>query len=56
MTLDPIVEWATVLFFILYGLAAFVPSLNTDTFRKVTAVMALIAGVIGLLVLLGVVR
>jgi len=50
--MDTIVEWATVLFFILYGLAAFVPQLNSDMFRKVTAVLALIVGVFGLLVLL----
>ena len=51
--MDLLVEWATVLFFLLYGLAAFVPALNTDMFRKVTAVLALIVGVLGLLVLLG---
>ena len=48
-----LVEWATVLFFLLYGLAAFVPAMSGDTFRKVTAVLALIVGIVGLLVLLG---
>jgi hypothetical protein len=46
-------QWATVLFFLLYGLAAFVPAMSGDTFRKVTAVLALVAGIVGLLVLLG---
>lgn len=52
--MDPLVEWATVLFFLLYGLAAFIPALSGDTFRKVTAVVALIVGIFGLLVLLGI--
>ena len=45
--------WATALFFLWYGLAAFVSALNTDMFRKIGAVLALVAGVCGLLVLLG---
>ena len=51
--MDAIMEWGTVLFFIWYGLAAFVPALNTDMFKKVGAVLALVAGVFGLLVILG---
>lgn len=51
--MDPIMEWCTALFFIWYGLAAFVPALNTDTFRKIGGVLALVAGVAGLLVILG---
>jgi len=51
--MDTIVEWATVLFFLLYGLSAFVPPLNSDMFRKVIAVLALVIGILGLLVLLG---
>ncbi len=51
--MDTIVEWATVLFFLWYGLAAFVPALNTDMFRKIGGALALVAGVFGLLVLLG---
>ena len=50
--MDAIMEWGTALFFIWYGLAAFVPALNTDTFRKIGAVLALVAGVAGLLVIL----
>jgi hypothetical protein len=46
-------QWSTVLFFLLYGFAAFVPAMSGDTFRKVTAVLALIAGIVGLLGLLG---
>ena len=33
--MDAIMEWGTALFFIWYGLAAFVPALNTDMFKKV---------------------
>ena len=51
--MDTIVEWCTVLFFLWYGLAAFVPALNTDMFKKVGAGLALVAGVFGLLVILG---
>lgn len=45
--------WATALFFLWYGLAAFVPALNTDMFKKVGAVLALIVGVVTLLAALG---
>ena len=45
--------WATALFFLWYGLAAFVPALNSDMFRKVGAVLALIIGVVTLLGALG---
>lgn len=41
------------LFFLWYGLAAFVPALNTDMFKKVGAVLALIYAVVALLGLLG---
>ena len=41
------------LFFLWYGLAAFVPALNSDMFRKVGAVLAVIVGVLGVLALLG---
>jgi hypothetical protein len=46
--------WAIALFFIWYGLAAFVAALNTDMFRKVGAVLALVGGVLSLLGLLGI--
>ena len=52
--MDAIVEWGTILFFLWYGLAAFVPALNTDMFKKVGGGLALIVGVFGLLVLLGI--
>lgn len=45
--------WCTALFFLWYGLAAFVPALNSDMFRKIGAVLALIVGVLGVLALLG---
>ncbi len=45
--------WATALFFLWYGLAAFVPALNTDMFKKIGAVLALIVGVLGVLALIG---
>jgi hypothetical protein len=45
--------WATALFFLWYGLAAFIPALNSDMFRKIGAVLALIIGVITLLGALG---
>ena len=45
--------WCIALFFIWYGLAAFVAALNTDMFRKVGAVLALVGGVVSLLGLLG---
>lgn len=45
--------WCIALFFIWYGLAAFVAALNTDTFRKVGAVLALVGGLVSLLGLLG---
>ena len=52
--MDTIVEWCTALFFLWFGLAAFVPALNTDMFKKIGGVLALIVGVFGLLVLLGI--
>jgi hypothetical protein len=33
--------WCLLLFFLWYGLAAFVPALNTDMFRKIGAILAL---------------
>ena len=45
--------WATALFFLWYGLSAFIPALATDMFRKVGAVLALIIGVVTLLAALG---
>jgi hypothetical protein len=51
--MDTIAGWALALFFLWYGLAAFVPALNTDTFRKVGAVLALIVGIVSVLGLLG---
>jgi hypothetical protein len=33
--------WCLILFFLWYGLAAFVPALNTDLFKKIAAVLAL---------------
>ncbi len=45
--------WALALFFLWYGLAAFIPALNTDMFKKVGAVLALIFAVLALLGLLG---
>jgi len=44
--------WCIALFFIWYGLAAFVPALNTDMFRKIAAVLALVGGVFSLIGLL----
>ncbi len=48
-----IAAWCTALFFLWYGLSAFVPALATDMFRKIGAVLALIVGIVGLLALLG---
>lgn len=53
MNFDMIVEWCTALFFLWYGLTAFVPALNTDMFKKIGAILALIVGVLALLVLFG---
>jgi hypothetical protein len=36
-----VAAWCLWLFFLLYGLAAFVPALSTDTFRKIGAILAL---------------
>ena len=52
--MDTIAEWCTALFFLWFGLAAFVPALNTDMFKKVGGVLALVVGAFGLLVLLGI--
>ena len=45
--------WCIALFFIWYGLAAFVGALNTDMFRKIGAVLALVGGVLSVIGLLG---
>ena len=45
--------WCTALFFLWYGLSAFIPALATDMFRKVGAVLAIIIGVVTLLAALG---
>ena len=45
--------WCIALFFLWYGLAAFVSALNTDMFKKIGAVLALVGGVVSLLGLLG---
>jgi hypothetical protein len=42
------------LFFLWYGLSAFVPALNTDMFKKIGAVLAIIVGAITLLGALGI--
>lgn len=41
--------WCTALFFLWYGLAAFVSALNTDMFKKIGAVLALLAGLASIL-------
>jgi len=46
---DTLTAWSLWLFFLWYGLAAFIPALNTDTFRKVGAVLALAFVVFSLL-------
>lgn len=38
---DSLASWCLWLFFLWYGLAAFVPTLSTDTFRRVGAILAL---------------
>lgn len=38
---DSIASWCLWLFFLWYGLAAFVPALSTDMFKKIGAVLAL---------------
>jgi hypothetical protein len=45
--------WCIALFFVWYGLAAFVPALSTDMFRKIGAVLALVGGLISILGLVG---
>ena len=45
--------WCIALFFIWYGLAAFVDALNSDMFRKIGAVLALVGGVLSVVGLLG---
>ena len=45
--------WCIALFFVWYGLAAFVSALNTDMFRKIGAVLALVGGVLSVIGLLG---
>ena len=37
--------WITALFFLWYGLRAFVPMLATDMFKKVGAVLAILVGI-----------
>jgi len=34
-------SWCVWLFFLWYGLAAFIPALNTDLFKKIAGVLAL---------------
>jgi hypothetical protein len=46
--------WCIALFFLWYGLAAFVAALNTDMFKKVGAVLALVGGLLSILGLLGI--
>ena len=41
--------WCIALFFVWYGLAAFVPALNSDMFKKIGAVLALVGGVLSVL-------
>ena len=48
-----IAAWCTALFFLWYGLAAFIPALNSATFRQIGAVLAVIVGVLGILILIG---
>jgi uncharacterized membrane protein (DUF485 family) len=43
-----IAAWALVLFFLWYGLAAFVSALNTDMFKKIGAILALIYAVLSI--------
>jgi len=38
---DSIASWCLWLFFLWYGLAAFVPALNTDIFKKIGGALAL---------------
>jgi hypothetical protein len=38
---DSLASWCLWLFFLWYGLAAFVPALSTDAFRKISAIFAL---------------
>ena len=38
---DSLASWCLWLFFLWYGLAAFVTALSTDTFRKVSGILAL---------------
>ena len=45
--------WCIALFFLWYGLSAFVSAFNTDMFKKIGAVLALVGGVASLLGLLG---
>lgn len=45
--------WCIALFFVWYGLAAFVSALNTDMFRKIGAVLALVGGILSVIGLLG---
>jgi hypothetical protein len=46
-----VAAWCTAFFFLLYGLAAFVPTLNTDTFKKTISALALLVGVLQVLAL-----
>jgi hypothetical protein len=39
-------QWCLVLFFLWYGLAAFVPALNSDLFRKIGAILAILFAVL----------
>ena len=52
--METIGTWITALFFLWYGLRAFVPMLATDMFKKVGAVLAILVGVGFLLKALGI--
>jgi hypothetical protein len=38
---ETIASWCVWLFFLWYGLATFIPALNTDLFKKIAGVLAL---------------
>lgn len=46
--------WASMLFFLWFGLAQFVPALNTDMFKKIGGVLALVVAVVACLALFGI--
>jgi hypothetical protein len=45
--------WCIAFFFLLHGIGAFAPPLNTDTFKKVIQGVALVAGITSVLNLIG---